>query len=658
MPYGGDASQWADVLYALDGTGRLIDADEGHLSSGSISSRQRRELWKDGTTLGLSQTGNWARRKLDLNGDGDYTDADELDDSGTFNVANEWLTRDTDSNSSVNYTLTHDAAGNLTNDGKGSNGYKYVYDAFGRLKEARNASSNALVAEYRYNGLGFRTGWHYDADADADVDSSDPWYYWCSDERWRMVATYRNSDSSPKERFVYHAAGFAGSGSSSYIDAVVLRDADRNSGWTSAADGTLEDRLYYAQNWRADVVAVLGPDDAATNEGLAIREWAKYDSYGRPRLRPASDYNHDGAIDENEESAYADGPFQNGDPEADLSFDGSVDINDLLLFVAADSKYYTPTANRKLYAGYEFDPYIGGAGAYHVRNRVLLAELGQWTRRDPLGYVDGMGLYEYVHSSPVGVVDSSGFMGDACGGMCGNRSAIAPTSPSDYQNCAPGTYYDPQRNQCVKYDGPSDLHIPTIVDPVTPSPDVSPAFYAECKDACSQGGAKARAWCVNGMPLVCICKREPVDGSPSQDFTDRYAACVREYEESQWDLGINVPCAPGYTGDPGQQPGGSLPGDLKSRYCRKASTAGNLAACIDRIPCPLGSDGLQCRTTRCVEREIAMCQSEAWALACTSDPNESINTLFARMNDRSTVCYKRSAGIHKRCNAEAQGGGR
>lgn len=54
----------------------------------------------------------------------------------------------------------------------------------------------------------------------------------CSDERWRMVATYRNSDSSPKERFVYHAAGFAGSGSSSYIDAVVLRDADRNSGWT------------------------------------------------------------------------------------------------------------------------------------------------------------------------------------------------------------------------------------------------------------------------------------------------------------------------------------------------------------------------------------------------------------------------------------------
>lgn len=33
-----------------------------------------------------------------------------------------------------------------------------------------------------------------------------------------------------------------------------------------------------------------------------------------------------------------------------------------------------------------------------VRNRVLLMDLGRWSRRDPLGYVDGMSMYEYVRN--------------------------------------------------------------------------------------------------------------------------------------------------------------------------------------------------------------------------------------------------------------------
>ncbi|MBX3363099.1 MAG: hypothetical protein KF705_16890, partial [Phycisphaeraceae bacterium] len=49
-----------DVLYANDGLNRLTDADEGTLSSGSISSRTRRQLWT------LSQTGNWPNMQLDL----------------------------------------------------------------------------------------------------------------------------------------------------------------------------------------------------------------------------------------------------------------------------------------------------------------------------------------------------------------------------------------------------------------------------------------------------------------------------------------------------------------------------------------------------------------------------------------------------------------
>jgi YD repeat-containing protein len=250
-------------------------------ASDRLVNRTRDEQWT------LSPTGNFSRRKIDLNGDGSFNGTDEIDDTSTFNKANEWLTRDTDSNGSTNYTLTHDAVGQLTDDGKD---YKYKYDGFGRLKEVRNQSNN-LVAEYRYNGLGYRIGWHYDSNASGAVDGSDPWYYFVYDERWRPVATYRGSDTNPKELFVFNAAGKGGMGGSSYIDSVVLRDKDGNTAWTSAADGTLEDRIYYCQNWRNDVSVLVKPD---SGNGLEIVEWIKYSAYGVPYCIAAADYNRSG----------------------------------------------------------------------------------------------------------------------------------------------------------------------------------------------------------------------------------------------------------------------------------------------------------------------------------------------------------------------------
>jgi len=75
---------------------------------------------------------------------------------------------------------------------------------------------------------------------------NDQWYHFAYDTKWRMVATFRADDNDPKEQFLYHQAGSDGRGGSSYIDAVVLRQKDDNSGWTSAADGTLEQRYYLA----------------------------------------------------------------------------------------------------------------------------------------------------------------------------------------------------------------------------------------------------------------------------------------------------------------------------------------------------------------------------------------------------------------------------
>ena len=411
-PNGTTPGEWADVLYGLDAVGRLTDADEGKLASGSIATRTRRELWKDGSTLKLSQTGNWLRRKLDTNGDGDYGDWQEVDDTGSFNKANEWLTRDLDSNSGTstdNYTLTTDAAGNLTNDAKS---YKYVYDAFGRMVEAKNQSNTSLT-KYRYNGLGHRTLWQYDANSSGTLTDTDR-YYFCYDERWRIVATFRDQDSNPKERFVYHTAGTGGYGGLSYIDLCVLRDRDNNGGggWTGAADSTLEERTYFCQNWRADVVAVA----SASGYGLYVKQRFKYDSYGSPRFHGLADYHPDGGADITDNGEFFT-DFENGNPRADLNFDGGVDINDQLLFLDA---FYAggPDADvRKLYAGYEWDRITrwGGApGWYHVRHRVLLPELGRWSRRDPAGYVDGAWLETYVGSEPLGMFDPSGLIASQC----------------------------------------------------------------------------------------------------------------------------------------------------------------------------------------------------------------------------------------------------
>jgi RHS repeat-associated protein len=68
--------------------------------------------------------------------------------------------------------------------------------------------------------------------------------------------------------------------------------------------------------------------------------------------------------------------------------------------------------NRLGYPGYRYDHHLAGAERhlYHVRHRVYQAHIGRWATRDPLGYVDGMGLYEYVQSRPLFAIDPSGLV--------------------------------------------------------------------------------------------------------------------------------------------------------------------------------------------------------------------------------------------------------
>jgi len=323
--------------------------------------------------------------------------------------------------------------------------------------EVRNQSHTAVV-KYRYNGLGYRILWQWDVDADTVLENDERTYL-TYDERWRVVAAFRNSDSTPKERWVHHAAGGRGYGSSSYIDSVALRDRDANAG-TGAADGTLEERRYLGQNHRADVSFVAGSDGDAL-------EWVRYSSYGVAYSVPKGDYDADGDVDTSDTTeliamiAGADGWWK------DFNIDGSEDSGDYADHITYRTGYAGGTggrgvlsrsgvANRVGYAGYQRDPV---AGLDHVRHRVLRNDLGRWCTRDPLGYVDGMSLYEYVMSNPIVGRDPSGMarvIGVPCGsGGCSSEPPsftpdVIPFHPP--MECPDGYDYIPEMQVCIKHE--------------------------------------------------------------------------------------------------------------------------------------------------------------------------------------------------------------
>ena len=137
-----------------------------------------------------------------------------------------------------------------------------------------------------------------------------------------------------------------------YVDAVLCRDAD----WTGDGDTTDANdwHLYYTQDANFNTTALVN------SSGTVVERYV-YDPYGQVTI-----WN-----------------------EARTS-----------TLAWADSK-----KNEILFCGYRYDP---ETGLYHVRHRMYHSTLGRWLQRDPLGYVDGMGLYEYVQSAPAGTTDPSG----------------------------------------------------------------------------------------------------------------------------------------------------------------------------------------------------------------------------------------------------------
>jgi len=269
------------------------------------------------------------------------------------------------------------------------------------------------------------------------------------------------ADSSPKERYIQHAAGRSGGGS--YIDSVILRDRDQTNGNNGSADGTLERRLYFAQNWRADVSVTM------TDTGR-ILEWIKYSAYGVVQRVPMADFNRDGFVDFFDDIAYDDcytGVSCPAGQSADINFDGFLDFFDYddwdLTYpeqgatnrgVLAENDASAAT-NRVGYAGYFFEP---STQQYLVRNRELDPNTGIWDERDPMGYHDGADLYMYVKDSPIGGRDPMGLRtGLAIDSGGDTSSPLSPIIPAirrlfEYWPCW-AQDYDACMSCCERFRG-------------------------------------------------------------------------------------------------------------------------------------------------------------------------------------------------------------
>jgi len=190
-------------------------------------------------------------------------------------------------------------------------------------------------------------------------------------------------------------------------------------GNNGAADRALEQRLYFAHNWRSDVSVTM------TDTGR-ILEWIKYSTYGVAQRVPIADFNGDSFVDFFDDADYDDCYTGAGCPSgqtADINLDGFVDSFDYdewdLNFAEQGSSARgvlaqstgSAAVNRIGYAGYFFEP---STQQYLVRNRELDPNTGLWDERDPMGYHDGSDLYSYATTAPVSKRDPSGLVSSGC----------------------------------------------------------------------------------------------------------------------------------------------------------------------------------------------------------------------------------------------------
>ena len=156
-------------------------------------------------------------------------------------------------------TPTYDANGNMISD---QNGNTYVYDAWNRLVEVKNAAG-AVIAQYTYDARGYRITESYPQGGNGVAAGTTNYIYYDAD--WQAIETRTNGTaaSNVTSQMVWSAA---------YINAAVLQD--------SYSGGTIQpnSRLYFTQDANWDTTAVVGYSSTSGTWGVVQRY--VYSPYG------------------------------------------------------------------------------------------------------------------------------------------------------------------------------------------------------------------------------------------------------------------------------------------------------------------------------------------------------------------------------------------
>jgi RHS repeat-associated protein len=195
------------------------------------------------------------------------------------------------------------------------------------------------------------------------------------------------------------------------------------------------------------------------------------------------------------------GVWGTNSPKCDLNLDGTINATDQStqlgnIGVSSGFAELTRNRNRLGYAGYAADS--ESAERWHVRHRTLESKLGRWTKRDPLGYIDGENVVEYARSAPLTYFDPTGLCPGFCCPACdvgetcvcdfgsGDCACVADGGPGGGGPCKDHGAY----NFAMGYCGPNDgigVWLPGFVIPPFNSPFNACCFHHDnCFAACKQ----------------------------------------------------------------------------------------------------------------------------------------------------------------------------
>ncbi len=406
-----------DFLYVYDELDRLVEAKRGVGSyGGSFTPGKGGQQWV------LDILGNWNTVRNDNNGNGVYTNSLEEEDR-THNKANELTQRSISGQVGGPKALNYDAAGNMTEQRKGTSTAKhlYVHDAWNRLVKAQlhsgiYPSTPADLGVYTYNGLHWRIQKDADTNATSGLDQRRAMWYSAS---WQLlqedVDDYTDGGSpNGLNRVVQEFWGLR------YIDDPVYRriDADHSGAYDDHAD---DRAFYHLTDVQFSTVAMVRDLDAS------LAERVSYSAYGEAKFRWPGDVDNDNDCDSTDGSLISSLAAANSGAgtdiaegsyvvEADLNHDGVIDSDDSNIFTG-DWLGKTPVAGGMISDAVSSDNVFGYDGyvfnhelkSYSVRFRWYDPMLGRWLERDPISYAAGsMLLYEYTESSPTFQNDASG----------------------------------------------------------------------------------------------------------------------------------------------------------------------------------------------------------------------------------------------------------